>query len=1233
VDIRNTHGTGNYIPRDLEKEVYIFERDKSAIVALSNRLDAGFDSRTVQTDFAPGTPLIELTGNANDPALDPNDDIPGLVVVNGDGTVNLRVPRNTNPNGTFDGKGYVIYGPSGPQGHLSLTNVDHTIPGETPTADTNGTARLASIPVITANSFQVELDTNAVNLLGSYPDPDANGDNALIKIDAGIDVNGNGVVDFTQPGSVVYGFEQFTDVHSPGYFNADGNGRYVQTIDATKLSEGMHYITVRAFRHRSDGGPAVFTDFRIAVYIDRTPTVSAVVSFDPIVTGVNENRRVTVRSTDLEANNVHVFLDLPAGLSNSQILGMVGSGSQSNQIDRDLWTRDFTGLTNGNHVLTVVSYELSGNVNIQRFPGYTTSTIFGAGLGDVNFDGHIDATDVNLFGNLLASNNSQFNPAADLNGDGVIDNTDLLLLRPLLVQAGADAATMAAYNALLGLPAAGFTIHEGDALSLSVTQPSGTTPALSFQWDVNNDGNFGDAGGPTPTLAWAQLVALGISDNVYPLTVRVGDGAATLDLTSTLTVLDTPPTIALGGNSSVNEGSSYTLTLGTVTDPGMDTITAYTVHWGDGLSDTYTTPGAKTHTYADGPLTASIAVDLTDPEGVHPGAGSLNLTVNDVPPTIALSGPSFVVAGSPYTLTLGAITDPGQDTVTSYIVHWGDGNSDTFTTAGDKTHTYTTPSPAQSITVDLVDEDGTHTGAGSRTVAVTSPPPEIDLTGAATTPEGSPYTLTLGAILDPGLGTITSYVVHWGDGFTDTYGSNGAKTHTYADGPATPTIHVDLVDGNGLHADAAQKPVTVNDVPPTIALSGAASANEGSPYTLTLGAITDPGQDTVTSYVVHWGDGGADTFSTAGAHTHTYVDESANLTITVDLVDEDGTHTGAGSQNLTVNDVPPTIALSGAASVNEGSPYTVTLGTITDPGQDTVTSYIVHWGDGSSDTFTNAGAKTHTYTGGTANPTITVDLIDEDGTHAQAGSLHLSVFSVPPVPTVSGGTAVANDGTYTLSLGANGGTVLQWVIDWGDGQVETVPGNATSAAHQYGFAPVNSYVLHVSAADNTGLHPVGTLTVMASPANRAALFVDRVTQELLGHHADAASLAKWTGQLQQGMSRSAVVLGIAQGPEYQTKLVNDLYRQNRHRPATAAELRRALAFFRHRGTALQLRAKLFGKKASNKVQVVQTYEQRFLGQPASGADLARLQGLLKRSKQDQLLIADILGSDAYLATL
>src|SRR5204862_168631 len=139
--------------------------------------------------------------------------------------------------------------------------------------------------------------------------------------------------------------------------------------------------------------------------------------------------------------------------------------------------------------------------------------------------------------------------------------------------------------------------------------------------------------------------------------------------------------------------------------------------------------------------------------------------------------------------------------------------------------------------------------------------------------------------------------------------------------------------------------------------------------------------DTVTSWIVHWGDGSSDTYLTNGAKTHTYADGPSDHAITVDLVDEDGTFTNAANLfSVHVKNVAPTIAISGNANVDEGSVYSLTLGAVTDPGTDTVTSYVVHWGDSSSDTYTSNGVKTHTYVDGPSDHGITVDLVDEDGT-------------------------------------------------------------------------------------------------------------------------------------------------------------------------------------------------------------------------------------------------------------
>ena len=506
VDLRNRYGRGNYEPLFLEKENFAYERQGSALVLLSNRLDAGFDSRTIQTDFAPGTPLIELTGNAHNSVADPHGDIPQLLVVKPDKTVNVRFLRNSTFNlqgkSTFTGDGYLVYGLPTPQGNLSVTGASQVLHNPVPgTSDPNiaylnGTTRIADVDVVKSDSFQVQLHTNAVTLPGYGRDHPADGDSALLKLDGGLDVNGNGHVDFVQPNTVSYGFEQFTTANNPGYFSSDGNGFYAQNIDASKLSEGMHYLEVIAFRQRSDGGPPVYSDWKQSIYVDRLPPNSGIDSFDSASPGVSQNRNLVVRSLDQTANSVHVFLDLPAAATDAQILSMVGSSSQTSQIDRDLFQKSMAGLTSGNHVATVVTYEIDGNYNIQRFaagqaPALSISTGNGAGLGDLNFDGRYTSADVDEFRRVFYSHNALFNPAADSTADGLVDSADIPLFGAKLRAAGADAGTIADYNSL-ALP--GDINGDGKVNFTDLVLLAGHYGQSGQTWntgDINADGNVG----------------------------------------------------------------------------------------------------------------------------------------------------------------------------------------------------------------------------------------------------------------------------------------------------------------------------------------------------------------------------------------------------------------------------------------------------------------------------------------------------------------------------------------------------------------------------------------------------------------------------------------------------------------------------------------------------------------------------------------------------------------------
>jgi alpha-amylase len=326
-----------------------------------------------------------------------------------------------------------------------------------------------------------------------YRDFSADGDNAVFKIDEGLNLNGNSGVDYTTPGSVVYGFEEFTTTKTPGYIAGPsgnigtGTGAYSQTIDTTQLSEGRHYITARAFRERSDGGPAIFTDFRETIYVDRLPPEPQIVSFAPFATqpNIGQSRDLIVKSVDGTANAMHFFLNLPASFSDTQVrqFALQGQG-QAFYYDRDQWVNGFLNLVNGNNVATIVTFEPTGNYSVRRIVGLSLTDARGRGLGDMNVNYQLDTQDITLFRNMLYAQNTQFTPMADVTADGRIDNRDLFALDGSL--GGASQAVWDAYDGVLR--ARGDFDTNGQTTAADYVALRNAFGSPSWLYDLNVDG-------------------------------------------------------------------------------------------------------------------------------------------------------------------------------------------------------------------------------------------------------------------------------------------------------------------------------------------------------------------------------------------------------------------------------------------------------------------------------------------------------------------------------------------------------------------------------------------------------------------------------------------------------------------------------------------------------------------------------------------------------------------------
>jgi predicted outer membrane repeat protein len=163
-----------------------------------------------------------------------------------------------------------------------------------------------------------------------------------------------------------------------------------------------------------------------------------------------------------------------------------------------------------------------------------------------------------------------------------------------------------------------YTIAEGAALMLNAansTQP--VAGALTYAWDLNADGIFGDATGVSPALSWNDLKALGINNHgSYTLAVQTSDGNGVVATdTTTLTVTNTAPTLTASGPATAIAGSPYVLAL-SATDPSLLTVNQWTINWGDGAIDVVVgNPPSVTHTYTLVGLAYNITVSARDADG------------------------------------------------------------------------------------------------------------------------------------------------------------------------------------------------------------------------------------------------------------------------------------------------------------------------------------------------------------------------------------------------------------------------------------------------------------------------------------------------------------------------------------------------------------------------------------------------------------------------------------------
>lgn len=550
----------------------------------------------------------------------------------------------------------------------------------------------------------------------------------------------------------------------------------------------------------------------------------------------------------------------------------------------------------------------------------------------------------------------------------------------------------------------------------------------------------------------------------------------------------------VGAPSTAQQGAPVAIPF-TYSDPDGDTVSALAsdASCGNGTVVGVTataTGGVLTCTFTTANDIALVLLKATDTFGKKSLNAFTYVYVSAQPPVLTITGgpTTAVESRTPVTYSY-SITLPGSGTPAPSTSCTGDGvskraGSDTLTgSAGTFTGTF-----------ECYLRDGPSTGtatvsyagaSASRTVAVTNVTPTATITGDSTVDENadSTYVYEL-AITEPGSADDPQLVAS-----SASCGTNGEVVSTggahiecrFPSGDATSTVEGIVRDKDGASSRASLV-VTISNVAP-VPLVEDVTASEGVPIVVPFSAYDLGVESTITAtvpdYCVVQGTPTVTDRLISGELLCTYPDGPA--TITSSITASDGSDAETIDFTVTVSNLGPgaTYEVKSNTYRSGGDPIELSVD-LSSPGEDTISSWTVYWGDGTSDTYEGfTGTAFHAYPRPGGGPySVTLDVTDEDGTYffndprvrvwtdwgtvvptlgaydttAHEGETSRFTFSVAgQTGDVRTGTPSCGDNTPSFGAKANvvgpvvmtSATTGYWECTWGDAYVE---GNLRSAS-------------------------------------------------------------------------------------------------------------------------------------------------------------------------------------------
>lgn len=597
-----------------------------------------------------------------------------------------------------------------------------------------------------------------------------------------------------------------------------------------------------------------------------------------------------------------------------------------------------------------------------------------------------------------------------------------------------------ALNILPNLPpvfsTSGVTITYIQGSPLNLTAAAATDPEhdpLSYTWDFNGDGIFGDGGSQdateNATFTWSELQTLGIAQTVgtvYNFRLKATDlaGNSAISPPTKVTVIaSSPPTAQLRGPFSVIPGNKLILdAIGSSDpDPGQNQSLTYSYDLnGDGVFGDFVT-GASRPDVTWSQLVAmgftinggvyNIKVRVTDIVGKSATSAASTLTIYpDTLPIVSLNGPYVITEQTGYLSLAPTISDPdpGQTLTYSWDIN-GDGVFGDLTqaNAGLDWNQLTqlgipTGASLRYVRLKVTDSVGgvTITDPVPFTVKANSAPIPF-LNGPFIVTPGSSVTFSASAI-EPDVGQYLSF--SWdinGDGiFGDGNDTGGGSTFTWnqllalgisPDNPDTRFVRVKVTDTLG--ASTISDPTTLTVI---------RSANEGDTFNFYANI---PGVGNTYSLAPGSPPIGAAVDPVTGLVVWTLADNAVDpITLTINATDTFGVVTSKTFAVQTSN-VAPTLTWSAPSSALRGElvPFTILpIDAITDQASNFM--YMFDWnGDGVfEEQYARSASSpvvTHAYTT-PGDYAVSIRVVDKDGAESNivTHSIHIDPWKLVADP-------------------------------------------------------------------------------------------------------------------------------------------------------------------------------------------------------------------------------------------